>query len=156
VTIGQDFWEEKHKEDSAWLTGTNFDQFLQKFRLRLEDIQNRRILEIGVGHGHCTASLGNFASELYCCDISEAGLEKVKKHANQVYQTLNIGSAPPVDLAVCHLVFVHCTDEEMLRIINGVNLAEGGRFIFQCSAYHIPSVNFCFIARACNTISGTD
>ena len=53
--------------------------------------------------------------------------------AKEVYQTTNISQAPTVDLAISHLVFVHCTDDEMLRIINGVNLTENGRFMFQVS-----------------------
>lgn len=133
MAIGKDFWEGHHKRNTGWLTGTSFTDLLKRFSLTLNDIQNKKVLEIGVGRGHCTESFSNFASELYCCDISETGLEKVKKWAKQVYQTSDINSIPPVDLAVSHLVFVHCTDDEILRIINGVNLAEGGRFIFQCS-----------------------
>ena len=133
MAIGKDFWEGHHQGNSGWLTGTSFDSLLRQFSLTLDDIKNKRVLEIGVGRGHCTESFGTFASELYCCDISEKGLEKVKKWAKQVFQTQDINSIPPVDLAISQLVFVHCTDEEMLRIINGVNLAEGGRFVFQVS-----------------------
>lgn len=133
MAIGKDFWEKEHKGNTGWLTGTSFDSLLKQFKLSLDDIQNRRVLEIGVGRGHCSESFAHLASELYCCDISETGLEKVKKWAKQVFQTQDIASTPPVDLAISHLVLVHCTDNEMLRIINGVNLAPGGRFMFQVS-----------------------
>lgn len=134
MAIGKDFWEKHHEENTGWLTGTHFEDFLRQFALTLDDVKGKRVLEIGVGRGHCTESLGTFASELYCCDISEAGLENVKKYAKQVFQTQDVNSIPPVDLAVSHLVFVHCTDDEMLRIINGVNLVDGGRFIFSFSS----------------------
>ena len=133
MAISKDFWEGHHQGNSGWLTGTSFDSLLKQFSLTVLDIQGKRVLEIGVGRGHCTESFKNFASELYCCDISETGLAKIKEWATQVFQTTDINLIPPVDLAISHLVFVHCTDDEMLRIINGVTLAEGGRFIFQVS-----------------------
>jgi len=106
---------------------------LQQFALALSDIQGKKVLEIGVGRGHCTESFKEFAGELYCCDISEGALDKVRSMAKEVYQTADISQAPQVDLAISHLVFVHCTDDEMLRLINDINLNEGGRFMFQVS-----------------------
>jgi SAM-dependent methyltransferase len=131
--IDKDFWEIEHKKDSGWLTGTDFDDLCKQFGLSTEDFQGRRILEIGVGKGTCTESFSELASELYCCDISKTGLDKVKKWAKQVFETTDVNEIPPVDLAISHLVFVHCTDDEILRIINGVNLAPGGKFMFQVS-----------------------
>ena len=131
--IGKDFWEEEHRGNTGWLTGTHFDALLRQFGLALADVENKRVLEIGVGRGHCSESFGNFASEFYCCDISETGLDRVRKWAKQVFQTQDVNRAPPVDLAISHLVFVHCTDDEMLRLINEVNLAPSGRFMFQVS-----------------------
>ena len=133
MAIDKDFWEDHHQQDSGWLTGTRFDDLLRQFGSTNEDIQGKRVLEIGVGKGFCTESFHKLASELYCCDISETGLKKVKLWANQVFQTNDINMIPPVDLAISQLVLVHCTDDEMLRIINGVNLANGSRFMFQVS-----------------------
>jgi predicted TPR repeat methyltransferase len=133
MVIGKDFWEKEHKGNTGWLTGTSFESLLKQFLLNLSDIQGKKVLEIGVGRGHCTESFKEFASELYCCDISETALDKVRPLAKEVYQTINISQVPAVDLAISHLVFVHCTDDEILRIINGVNLTENGRFMFQVS-----------------------
>lgn len=133
MAIGKDFWEAEHSGNTGWLTGTSFESLLQQFALALSDIQGKKVLEIGVGRGHCTESFKEFAGELYCCDISEGALDKVRSMAKEVYQTADIAQAPTVDLAISHLVFVHCTDDEMLRIINGVNLTDSGRFMFQCS-----------------------
>ena len=133
MAIGKDFWETEHKGNTGWLTGTSFESLLDQFGLTLDDVQNKKVLEIGVGRAHCTESFKQFTSELYCCDISEVALDKARPLANGVYQTLDISHAPAVDLAISHLVFVHCTDDEMLRIINGVNLTNTGRFMFQVS-----------------------
>ena len=133
MAIGKDFWETEHIGNTGWLTGTSFESLLQEFALALSDIQGKKVLEIGVGRGHCTESFKEFAGELYCCDISEGALDKVRSMAKEVYQTADIVQAPQVDLAIAHLVFVHCTDDEMLRLINDINLNEGGRFMFQVS-----------------------
>jgi len=133
MAIGKDFWETEHIGNTGWLTGTSFESLLQQFALALSDIQGKKVLEIGVGRGHCTESFKEFAGELYCCDISEGALDKVRSMAKEVYQTADISQAPQVDLAISHLVFVHCTDDEMLRLINDINLNEGGRFMFQVS-----------------------
>jgi SAM-dependent methyltransferase len=133
MAIGKDFWEQHHRDDSGWLTGTGFENLLTAFGLVEHDIAGKQVLEIGVGKATCSTGLARLASDLYCCDISETALSKVKDLARQTYLSPDIIHIPPVDLAVSHLVFVHCSDDEMLRIINGVNLAEGGRFIFQIS-----------------------
>jgi len=133
MVIGKDFWETEHRGNTGWLTGTSFESLLKQFALTLSDIQGKKVLEIGVGRGHCTESFKEFAGELYCCDISEGALDKVRSMAKEVYQTADIVQAPQVDLAISHLVFVHCTDDEMLRLINDINLNEGGRFMFQVS-----------------------
>ena len=133
MAIGKDFWETEHRGNTGWLTGTSFESLLKQFALALSDIQGKKVLEIGVGRGHCTESFKEFAGELYCCDISEGALDKVRSMAKEVYQTADIAQAPQVDLAIAHLVFVHCTDDEMLRLINDIKLNEGGRFMFQVS-----------------------
>jgi SAM-dependent methyltransferase len=133
MAIGKEFWEIEHKKDSGWLTGTAFKNLLSQFELTTDDITDKKVLEIGVGKGSCSKELGQLASEFYCCDISEVALDKVKPLAKEVYQTINISQIPAVDLAISHLVFVHCADNEILRIINGVNLTKNGCFMFQVS-----------------------
>jgi len=133
MAIGKDFWEGQHKANSGWITGTEFEHLLKQFELTTGDIQDKKVLEVGTGRGFCSREFSKYSSELYCCDISNAALDKVKNFARQTYQTADIAQAPQVDLAIAHLVFVHCTDDEMLRLINDINLNEGGRFMFQVS-----------------------
>lgn len=133
MAVGKDFWEQHHTDNSGWLTGTGFRDLLNAFGLTDADITGKRVLEIGIGKATCSPGLASLANELYCCDISEKALSKVKDIACQTYLTTDIIQAPAVDLAISHLVLLHCTDDEMLRIINAVNLTEFGRFIFQIS-----------------------
>jgi len=133
IAIGKDFWEAEHKNNSGWITGTEFESLLNQFGLTVNNIKDKKVLEVGTGRGFCSREFSKYSSELHCCDISDSALEKVKIFAKQTYQTADIAQSPAVDLAIAHLVFVHCTDEEMLRIINGVTLADGGRFMFQVS-----------------------
>ena len=133
--IDKTFWEDKHSDDDQWwLTGTKFDSLLRFHSLSEEDIKKKKILEIGVGLGTCTQALYESASELFCTDISEVALERVKSFSTAQYHTSNIKNIAPVDIAICHLVFQHCTDSEVERIINNVNLSETGVFSFQFAA----------------------
>jgi predicted TPR repeat methyltransferase len=131
--IGKDFWEAEHNANSGWITGTGFESLLKQFGLTADNIKDKKVLEVGTGRGFCSQEFSKHSSELYCCDISESALEKVKTFAKQTYQTVDITQTPSVDLAIAHLVFVHCTNDEMLRLINGVNLSENGQFMFQVS-----------------------
>jgi hypothetical protein len=135
IPIDKNFWENKHAdEDQWWLTGTRLDSLLGFHALSQDDIKNKKVLEIGVGLGTCTQTLYKLADELFCSDISEVALERVKPFSKSQYHTNNIKLIPLVDIAICHLVFQHCTDSEVTRIINDVNLTDVGIFSFQFAA----------------------
>lgn len=130
--IDKDFWETKHDSaDIWWISGTNFNVMLGQHKLSIDDFKNKKILEIGVGTGSMSLELPNYSSEIYCCDISQVALDNVKQYATQTYLTENIKDIPPVDIAFSHLVFQHCTNEEILRIINDINLTKDGIFSFE-------------------------
>ena len=135
MTIDQQFWEQKHAlKDSTWLSGNPIDMYYKWFGLGPEQLQHKDILEIGVGLGYASAQLSAMASKLYCADISEEALRRVAMVATGgCYQTMDIRSIPPVDIAICHLVMVHCNDQEVSRIISDVNLAPEGKLFVQIS-----------------------
>lgn len=142
TAIDQTFWEQQHeRKDSHWLTGTGFDHLLQQYKIDTRFLKDKKVLEIGVGFGHCSREFKKHASEFYCADISQTGLVRVRPHCIQTFLTQDINQAPPVDLAICHLVMVHCTDEEIERIINDVNLTADGVFMFQVSSLASPITN---------------
>jgi 2-polyprenyl-3-methyl-5-hydroxy-6-metoxy-1,4-benzoquinol methylase len=126
----QDFWEKKHSESAGyWISDTNNAKYILDIH-RLQDPKNLRILDIGIGQGHIVRYLVGLGNDVACCDISLTALNGVKDIA-KTYHTRDINSIPPVDLCICNLVFQHCTDDECMRIINGVKLSDTGRFTFQ-------------------------
>jgi len=135
-----DFWQSQHSQNSPWLTGTTFDMILKQYDLTAEDFRDLRCLEIGVGRGTVTEPLSKLAETLYCCDISDIALGKAKTWAAGTWRTGQIDQVPPVDVALCHLVFVHCNDSECERILRSVNLDEEGRMFCQFSCFKDPAV----------------
>jgi SAM-dependent methyltransferase len=134
VQIGSSFWEEKHaRSDSDWLTGTDIQKLMKYYDITFNDLDDKVILEIGVGLGHCARAFKARAKKLFCCDISQTALDHVKEYADQLFLSKDLKNSPPVDIAIAHLVLLHCDDEETLRIINDVNLNEEGKFLFQFS-----------------------
>ena len=132
--INQIFWETQHsKNDTTWLTGTTLAPLLSRHNLTIDVLKNKKILEIGIGLGHCSQEFVHHTDTLYCADISQTALDRVQHLATQTFLTNDIAHAPAVDLAISHLVFVHCTDAETQRIINDVNLTDDGFFSFQVS-----------------------
>jgi len=131
-TIDKNFWEDKHKiNDKYWLTGTSLGEIKKLHQLTDEDLKNKKILEIGVGLGNLSNELVNYTENLICCDISEEALNNVNNKVSKKYLTKNLNNIEPIDLAICHLVFQHCTNSEIERIINDVTLSENGIFTFQ-------------------------
>jgi hypothetical protein len=139
-SIGKEFWETEHKKNSGWLTGTTFDMLSQQYNFTPATFHHRSCLEIGVGRGIITQHLAGLASTLYCCDISETALNQVKKWATLTYLSQELDQVPPVDIAVCHLVLVHCDDSECERILGSIKLAEQGKIFCQFCIFENPAV----------------
>jgi len=130
--IDKPFWEDKHSaDDSWWLTGTTTGSLLSYHNISNTDTHGKTVLEIGVGLGTATPDLKNISNKLFCCDISETALARVKEFSDKQFLTTDLKFADPVDIAISHLVFQHCTDTEIKRIINDVNLTDNGFFSFQ-------------------------
>lgn len=130
--IDKDFWESKHKvSDNFWLTGSSLAEIMNLHNLTFSDLKDKKILEIGVGLGNLSKELVNYTDNLISCDISEQALLNVSNKVKSKYLTTDLNKIEPVDLAICHLVFQHCIDEEVGRIINDVVLKDDGIFTFQ-------------------------
>ena len=125
----QDFWEDNHnKNDNYWLTGSLAEEIFNTHELK--DVVNKKVLEIGIGLGYFTKELFLLNNQVYACDISQNALNRVRDFS-KTYLTQELKIVEPVDLAICHLVFQHCDDTEIERIINDVNLTQDGVFTFQ-------------------------
>lgn len=134
VPIGKEFWEEKHqKSEIQWLAGTDMLRLLKFYNLLPTDLIGKKVMEIGIGMGNGISEIAKLAWKTYAVDISELGLEKVKSKVTETYDTINLKYAPECDIIICHLVFLHCSDNEVQRIINDAPLSKDGKFYFHFS-----------------------
>jgi SAM-dependent methyltransferase len=125
------FWEEKHRvRDTYWLTGTQAHDILNMHNIPM-DMSFHSALDIGVGFGYLTRFFHQQKKTVYACDISPIALNNIRSFTAGTFVTNELAKVPPVDLAICHLVFQHCNDAEIHRIIQDVNLTPTGIFSFQ-------------------------
>ena len=137
------FWEDMHaRDDGTWLTGTGINAMLDFYKITPADFQNQTVLEIGIGRKTVTQWLSRAADTLYCSDISHTALAHARSMAKACFHTLDLDQCPPVDVALCHLVFVHCDDDEVRRILRSIKLNPSGRLFCQFSGLkHANSIN---------------
>jgi SAM-dependent methyltransferase len=130
--IDKTFWEDKHGvSDRYWLTGSSLKEIMTLHDISEDDLTDKKVLEIGVGLGTLSRDIFKYTTDLLCCDISEKALECVNPNVTKKYLTTDLSNIEPVDLGICHLVFQHCTDDEIERIINDIVLTDKGVFTFQ-------------------------
>ncbi len=134
----QNFWENQHQNGTQWLTGTKLNQIMRWYSLTAKDLENKKFLEIGVGLATATEPLSQLVSTLYCADISEKALGRVRPYSAGTWNTQEIHLIPEVDIALCHLVLVHCDDAECVRILRSINLTAGGTIYCQFSCLKTP------------------
>lgn len=133
------FWNDKHQtQNRHWLTGTSLGMIYRFYNIGPDDLKSRKVLEIGVGVGVITKELRQLADKLYCSDISAVALKNASQYADDTFLSQDIGQAPAVDVAICHLVLVHCDDAEVRRILSSINLTPGGKIYCQFSCLKTP------------------
>lgn len=126
----QPFWEEQHKQNNTyWLSNYDSNSILKNHNFNVKDFKGKEILDIGVGTGIFSKEL-SANNKVISVDISYEALDKVKNFA-ETYHTSLLNQIRPVDFAICNLVFQHCNNNEIERIINDVQLKDTGVFSFQ-------------------------
>lgn len=125
------FWDKHHSVNSEyWLSNYNMDMILKSHDID-KNINGIEVLDIGIGTGIFSKELYNKHNYVISCDISDVALKKIKPFVNETIHTTELKNAKPVDLAICNLVFQHCNDTEIERIIQDVQLKKNGIFSFQ-------------------------
>jgi len=120
LTISE-FWEESHRSDnSVWLTGSGPEN-LFIFHEILNEISDGslKVLNIGVGLGHCTEYLSSHDNEVWAVDISSTALARVKHVVSQGLLNTELNQLPDdyFDKIIYHLVAQHQSDEEMSNVL---------------------------------------
>jgi SAM-dependent methyltransferase len=125
----QSFWEKQHAiQNTYWLSLYSGELILSIHNIT--NAENKVILDIGIGVGYLALYLHNRGNTVLCSDISTIALDNVKSFA-KTYHTSLIHEIEPVDIAISNLVFQHCTDNEIERIIKSIRLKQDGYFSFQ-------------------------
>jgi len=120
-----EFWRSCHEQqDQEWLTGSALDNYLDLYDLPRP--VGLDVTEIGVGLGTATRALA-LKNRVTAVDIVPEALVDLPCPGLLV-DLLDL--APPADLAICHLVFQHCTPHEVARLMR-VPLKRDGVFAFQ-------------------------
>ncbi len=126
----EDFWNNAHsKKLNYWINSSNSNDILNYHNFN-QNISDKLILDLGIGLGYLTEYLSK-NNKVISVDISDVALKKVKNIAYKTYNTSELLKIEPVDLAICNLVFQHCDDEEIERIIREIQLKDDGIFSFQ-------------------------
>lgn len=140
----KEFWEDNHKNNNRyWLTDSDPDYIYRLHGLTHDIVSpGQSILEIGVGTGR---SIGRLAqnNKVFAVDIAESALEKVKDYATTIQ--IHTGEWPEniIDIALCHLVFQHCDDNDFRWLIRNTikSLTDEGYFTFQSADAEYGNLN---------------
>ena len=104
------FWDDQHtNERKNTLSGCEYEETI-KFLQVVDHIKlGCTVLEVGVGLGYVTKGLFENGVRVSAVDISNIGLERVKKYCENVYNVENLGELPTeyFDLIICHNVVQH-------------------------------------------------
>lgn len=131
-----EFWENNHNaKNRFWLTNS-IPSSVYKIH-KIEHLVNKKdmnILEIGVGFGDSIRFLSK-SHNVYAVDISNKALERVEDVSTTI-QSYEPWVSDTIDLAICHLVFQHCGDDDIRHLMKQTinSLKDDGLFSFQ-SAY---------------------
>jgi 2-polyprenyl-3-methyl-5-hydroxy-6-metoxy-1,4-benzoquinol methylase len=113
----KDFWNAQHVkpvEKSHWVSGTTLEEICGSLNIPMEKLNNKTVLEIGIGHGICTKSLHKICNN-YALDISEEILKKVKDDIIEGYTPDQLNNIPEnfFDFVISHLVAQHISTPDL-------------------------------------------
>jgi len=124
----KEFWSEVHRNrDRYWLTNSMPPRVLEMHELAIPN--GKVVLDIGIGDGRMSRFLKSYGNYVISIDICEEALEK--SDADEKYLSHDISKASPADLAICHLVFQHCSDSQLLQLLQGARIKRDGIFSVQ-------------------------
>lgn len=138
MDTGREFWNKKFKGSvEEWKIDYDPETLFKEHGLPIP--QGLTVMDFGVGRGDFARFCKQRGNIVICCDVAEEALHGVYGVADEclLYDEA-IDNLPPVDLAIANLVFQHCSDEVVLRIMKGIRLKPGGVFSFQFAEVYPP------------------
>jgi len=140
------FWEKQHLDQEVRYLSNYEGQVVWDY-LMVEPylVPNANVLNIGVGTGKCTKDLNERGVNVYAVDICEKALETVRPYVKGSWLVEDYDKMPAdlFDLAICHLVIQHMSDEAVLKQLKGVlrSLKKTGLFALQYASPHPEDEN---------------
>jgi len=136
-SVGE-WWETHHQRRAKfWLSGSRPGRVWRL--LGIVDLirPGTKVLNIGVGLGHCTRELAKRGCQVDALDISPTALERVAKVTNRGWTPAELSELPSdaYDLAISFLVAQHMSNaglqEQLFHVVR--SLLPGGVFAIQVS-----------------------
>jgi 2-polyprenyl-3-methyl-5-hydroxy-6-metoxy-1,4-benzoquinol methylase len=134
-----DWWNRAHERGHTyWLSGTPGQEVWERLAVLNRLVAGARVLNVGVGLGHCTRSLAERGCKVSALDISPVALKNVADVTVKGYLASNLEDLPSntFDTALSHLVAQHMTDLDLEAQIRHVvrALRPDGVFAVQYAA----------------------
>jgi 2-polyprenyl-3-methyl-5-hydroxy-6-metoxy-1,4-benzoquinol methylase len=136
----QHWWDSAHRSNctpdlQGYLTGSAGLEVWQRLLVEQFIRPATRVLNIGVGLGHCTKALAERGCLVSALDVSEVALQKVRSICQNCYAAKDIGTLPSnyFDIAISHLVTQHISNQSLVDQLREVlrSLTPDGIFAMQ-------------------------
>jgi len=125
----REFWKNVHENNYRKYLGLYPPKrVLAYHKIDPKSLVRKRVMDLGVGDGSMCAYLQAIDAEPVAIDIVEEAICNIEC---EKYLSNDIKECPPVDVAIGHLLFQHCEDDEMSRILEDIQLKPGGYISFQ-------------------------
>jgi cyclopropane fatty-acyl-phospholipid synthase-like methyltransferase len=138
------FWEGQHEmEDlsSDTLTGSDPIYVLDFLNLSVEELRNKKIIDIGVGFGTMAVFLKSLGCFVCSVDISQSALTRISSISDMICHSDRMCDMPNryFDYCISMKVFQHVPPSCFLNISTNVSssLVVGGKFAFQYSSSYV-------------------
>lgn len=118
----REFWEEAHAtDDLLMLSGYDGPNIWRRLKIEDRVVPGANVLNIGVGLALCERDLHERGCIVSSLDTSWTALQRVSAFATIWHETaLDRLPRQTYDLVMCHLVWQHMLDEQLVRQIAGV------------------------------------
>lgn len=132
----KDYWEEQHERNEIkMLTGTELNRYYDLFNIKRETLENKTVLEIGVGTGKATRAIGLLTDDFDVLDIADKAISKVVNWISEGYTDSKSLASNKYDVVISNLVAQHMSTEDLKAQMKDVirSLKDTGVFFMQFS-----------------------
>lgn len=141
----RDFWDACHqRNDQHFLTGSSGFQIWKNLQVEDKVRKGIRVLNIGVGLGHCTRDLVSTGCKVDALDISPVALRRVAPIVEHIWLPDQFDEMPEgvYDLVLSHLVTQHMPTSDLEKQVQYIvkGLTPTGLFAMQFSSW-LPGVH---------------